>query len=56
MNDSKNIYTDVETYHIGARQKDLGKRWFVLILAGLNGFSKFESDSFGLIEKLKENK
>ncbi len=52
-NDSKNIYTDVEIYHIGASLKDLGKKWFALILAGLHGFSKFESDSFGLAERLK---
>jgi len=34
-----------EIYHIGASLKDLGKKWF--------GFSKFESDSFGIIERLK---
>jgi hypothetical protein len=41
------IIDEKEIYHIGASLKDLGKKWF--------GFSKFESDSFGLIEKLKEN-
>ena len=39
------IIDDVEIYHIGASLKDLGKKWF--------GFSKFESDSFGLAERLK---
>ena len=39
------IIDDVEIYHIGASLKDLGKKWF--------GFSKFENDSFGLVERLK---
>jgi len=34
-----------EIYHIGASLKDLGKKWF--------GFSKFDSDSFGILERLK---
>jgi len=39
------IIDEKEIYHIGASLKDLGKKWF--------GFSKFESDSFGLVERLK---
>jgi len=39
------IIDDGEIYHIGASLKDLGNKWF--------GFSKFESDSFGLAERLK---
>jgi hypothetical protein len=39
------IIDEKEIYHIGASLKDLGKKWF--------GFSKFESDSFGLEERLK---
>jgi hypothetical protein len=39
------IIDEKEIYHIGASLKDLGKKWF--------GFSKFESDSFELIERLK---
>jgi len=31
-------------YHIGASLKDLGKKWF--------SFSKFDKDSFGLLERL----
>jgi hypothetical protein len=31
-------------YHIGASLKDLGKKWFA--------FSKFDKDSFGLLERL----
>ena len=37
--DNKNVY------HIGASLKDLGKKWFA--------FSKFDVDSFGLLERLK---
>lgn len=33
-----------EIYHIGASLKDLGKKWFA--------FSKFEMNSFGLMEKI----
>jgi len=39
------IIDEKEIYHIGASLKDLGKKWF--------GFSKFESDSFGLVEIFK---
>ncbi|MEA2020022.1 MAG: ORF6N domain-containing protein, partial [Campylobacterota bacterium] len=39
------IVDDKDVYHIGASLKDLGKKWFA--------FSKFESDSFGLLERLK---
>lgn len=38
------IIDDV-VYHIGASLKDLGKKWFA--------FSKFDIDSFGILEKLK---
>jgi hypothetical protein len=56
------IIDDVEIYHIGASLKDLGKKWFTkesLLkqpLFATFGFSKFESDGFGLVERLKENK
>jgi len=39
------IIDEFEIYHIGASLKDLGKKWF--------GFSRFESDGFGLVERLK---
>jgi hypothetical protein len=38
------IIDELEIYHIGASLKDLGKKWFA--------FSKFDKDSFGLLEKL----
>ena len=38
------IIDDIEIYHIGASLKDLGKKWFA--------FSKFDKDSFGLLERL----
>jgi len=38
------IIDEDEIYHIGASLKDLGKKWFA--------FSKFESDSFGILERL----
>ena len=38
------IIDDIEIYHIGASLKDLGKKWFA--------FSKFNKDSFGLLERL----
>ncbi len=39
------IIDEKEIYHIGASLKDLGKKWF--------GFSRFEEDGFGLVERLK---
>jgi len=42
------IIDDIEVYHIGASLKDLGKKWFA--------FSKFNIDSFGMIEKLESQK
>jgi len=38
------ILDQKEIYHIGASLKDLGKKWFA--------FSKFEINSFGLMEKI----
>ena len=38
------IIDEKEIYHIGASLKDLGKKWFA--------FSKFDKDSFGLLERL----
>jgi hypothetical protein len=38
------IIDEKEFYHIGASLKDLGKKWFA--------FSKFDKDSFGLLERL----
>jgi hypothetical protein len=38
------IIDNKEIFHIGATLKDLGKRWF--------GFSKFERNSFDLIQRL----
>lgn len=38
------ILDQKEIYHIGASLKDLGKKWFA--------FSKFEVNSFGLMEKI----
>ena len=38
------IIDDIEIYHIGASLKDLGRKWFA--------FSKFDKDSFGLLERL----
>jgi hypothetical protein len=38
------IIDEEEFYHIGASLKDLGKKWFA--------FSKFDKDSFGLLERL----
>jgi len=38
------IIDELEIYHIGASLKDLGKKWFA--------FSKFDKDSFGLLERL----
>lgn len=45
LNNTLEILNIDEIYHIGARQKDLGKKWFA--------FSKFESDSFGILEILR---
>jgi len=39
------IIDGVETYHIGASLKDLGKKWFA--------FSKFEKDAMYMLEKLE---
>jgi hypothetical protein len=39
------IIDNKEVYHIGSSLKDLGKKWFA--------FSKFNIDSFGLLERLK---
>ncbi|WP_328590221.1 ORF6N domain-containing protein [Arcobacter cloacae] len=36
-----------EIYHLGASLKDLGKKWFA--------FSKFDIQSFDILEKLKQN-
>lgn len=47
------IIDNQDIYHIGASLKDLGKKWFVLILAGLHAFSKFEIDSLEILERLK---
>lgn len=40
------ILDEKEIYHIGASLKDLGKKWFA--------FSLLESESFGLMEKVKK--
>ena len=40
------ILDDRDVYHIGASLKDLGKKWFA--------FSKFDKQSFQIIEKLKK--
>jgi hypothetical protein len=45
-NDRFLILDEKEIYHIGASLKDLGKKWFVLILAGLHAFSLLDLDSF----------
>jgi hypothetical protein len=42
-----------EVYHLGASLKDLGKKWFVLILAGLHAFSKMNFVVNELIEKMR---
>lgn len=39
------IIDEKDLYHIGASLKDLGKKWF--------GFSKMDTSSIGLLEKLK---
>ena len=39
------IVDNKDVYHIGASLKDLGKKWFA--------FSRFDVDSFGLLERLK---
>jgi len=41
-----------EVYHLGASLKDLGKKWFVLILAGLHAFSKMNFEPNELIAKM----
>ncbi len=40
------IIDDVTVYHVGASLKDLGKKWF--------GFSRFDIDAFGLLERLEQ--
>jgi hypothetical protein len=47
------ILDGVEIYHIGASLKDLGKKWFVLILAGLHAFSKFEMEALEVVGRLR---
>lgn len=47
------ILDNKEIYHIGASLKDLGKKWFVLILAGLHAFSKFEIGSLEILQRLE---
>jgi hypothetical protein len=42
------LIIDNQTYHFGASLKDLGKKWFA--------FSRFDSESFGLMERLKKVK
>ncbi len=42
-----------EVYHMGASLKDLGKKWFVLILVGLHAFSKMNFVANELIEKIR---
>jgi len=42
------IIDEKEVYHIGASLKDLGKKWF--------GFSKMDSESFEIVNKLKGSK
>ena len=49
------IIDDIDIYHIGASLKDLGKKWFFLILAGLHAFSRFDVGSFDILDKLKKN-
>ena len=39
------IVDNIDIYHLGASLKDLGKKWFA--------FSKFEIESFDILEKLK---
>jgi hypothetical protein len=41
-----------EVYHLGASLKDLAKKWFVLILAGLHAFSKMNFEPNELIAKM----
>ena len=49
------ILDDKEVYHIGASLKDLDKKWFFLILAGLHAFSRFDIGSFDILDKLEKN-
>jgi hypothetical protein len=46
------IIDQKELYHLGASLKDLGKKWFVLILAGFHAFSRMDIGSFDLMERL----
>jgi len=56
------IIDSVHIYHIckygfaplhGASLKELGRKWFFLILAGLHAFSRFDVGAFDVLGRLE---